>query len=82
MASTLRRQRCSQRSIVAFLLWGRHAQAKEWLLEGGPHLVLKSSHPTGYSAHIDFTGTSPFSRANDELRKVGRSEIDWRLPPD
>jgi uracil-DNA glycosylase len=67
---------------VAFLLWGRHAQAKAQLLEGGPHLVLKSSHPTGYSAHIDFTGTSPFSRANEELQRVGRPDIDWRLPPD
>lgn len=67
---------------IAFLLWGKHAQEKARLLEGGPHLVLESSHPTGYSAHIDFTGTSPFSRANDELRTVGRPEIDWRLPLD
>ena len=66
---------------VAFLLWGQHAQAKAHLLEGTPHLVLRSSHPTGYSAHIDFTGTSPFSRANRELAKVGRPAIDWRLPP-
>lgn len=67
---------------VAFMLWGRDAQKKERLLAGGRHLVLKSSHPSGLSARIDFTGTSPFTRANDELRKAGQTPIDWRLPPE
>lgn len=65
---------------VAFMLWGRDAQKKERLLAGGRHLVLKSSHPSWFSARIDFTGTSPFTRANDELRRTGQPPIDWGLP--
>ena len=67
---------------VAFMLWGKHAQAKEYLLDGGRHTVLQSSHPSGRSAHINFTETSPFTRANDELRKAGQPPIDWGLPPE
>lgn len=67
---------------VAFMLWGKHAQAKEYLLDCGRHLILKSSHPSGRSAHINFTKTSPFTRANDELRNAGQPPIDWRLPPE
>lgn len=71
-----------KRHPVAFLLWGNDAQKKGRLLKGTPHPVLRSSHPSGRSARLDFTGTSPFSRANEALRRVGRPDIDWRLPPD
>lgn len=67
---------------VAFMLWGKHAQAKEYLLDGTRHIVLQSSHPSGRSAHIKFRETSPFTRANDELRKARQTPIDWRLPPE
>ena len=65
---------------VAFMLWGKDAHTKEYLLDGGRHLVLKSSHPSWFSAGIDFTETSPFTRANDELREAGQPPIDWGLP--
>ena len=67
---------------VAFMLWGKHAQAKEYLLDGTRHIVLKSSHPSWFSARIDFTETSPFTRANDKLREAGQPPIDWGLPPE
>ena len=67
---------------VAFLLWGKDAQKAERHLLEGPHLILESSHPSGRSAHLNFNNTSPFRRANAELRKAGEPEIDWNLPPD
>jgi uracil-DNA glycosylase len=38
------------RSGLAFLLWGRNAQAKEALIDGSKHLILKAAHPSPYSA--------------------------------
>lgn len=65
---------------VAFMLWGNDAQKKKRLIEGGRHIILESSHPSGLSAHINFTGKSPFTRVNAKLRLAGQPEIDWRLP--
>jgi uracil-DNA glycosylase len=65
---------------VAFLLWGRHAQAKAALI-GPRHLVLAAAHPSPLSARRGFFGSRPFSRANAFLDAAGRAPIDWRLPP-
>jgi uracil-DNA glycosylase len=68
------------RDPVAFLLWGRHAQAKAALI-GPRHLVLAAPHPSPLSARRGFFGSRPFSRANAFLAAAGRPPIDWRLPP-
>jgi uracil-DNA glycosylase len=59
------------------ILWGRDAQSAEDLLPGVP--VVKSPHPSPMSADRGFFGSRPFSRANEELAKLGAPEIDWRL---
>jgi uracil-DNA glycosylase len=70
-----------------FLLWGAHAQAKAALIESvgvSRHAVLMSNHPSPLSARrppVPFLGSRPFSRANACLRAWGRSEVDWRIPP-
>ncbi|MFC2947468.1 uracil-DNA glycosylase [Virgibacillus sediminis] len=66
---------------VAFILWGRNAQAKEELITSSHHLIIKSPHPSPFSANKGFFGSRPFSRTNQFLRKVGRPEIDWSIPP-
>ncbi|MGM7703182.1 uracil-DNA glycosylase [Pseudalkalibacillus sp. Hm43] len=65
---------------VVFLLWGRHAQAKEELITNGHHLILKSPHPSPFSANKGFFGSRPFSKINMFLRENGMEEIDWRIP--
>ncbi|SFP89424.1 uracil-DNA glycosylase [Salibacterium halotolerans] len=65
---------------VVFILWGRHAQAKEELVNADRHLVIKSPHPSPFSAHKGFFGSRPFSRTNEFLREMGRPEIDWCIP--
>ncbi|MBF8781421.1 uracil-DNA glycosylase [Pseudomonas fulva] len=66
---------------VVFLLWGKHAQSKQVLIDGTKHLVLKSVHPSPLSAHRGFLGCGHFSRANSFLEQWGLAPIDWSLPP-
>jgi len=68
-----------ERNGVVFLLWGRFAQAKESLIDGDKHQVLKSAHPSPLSAYNGFFGCRHFSRTNDYLEKQGKTGIDWRL---
>lgn len=63
-----------------FLLWGSHAQKKAESVDGRRHLVIKTSHPSPYSADRGFFGSRPFSRANAFLEKNGRGTIDWQIP--
>jgi uracil-DNA glycosylase len=64
---------------VVFLLWGRYAQAKEILVDGSKHLVLKAAHPSPLSAYNGFFGCRHFSLTNEYLKKQGQEGIDWRL---
>jgi len=68
-----------EKSGVVFLLWGRFAQAKESLIDGSKHLVLKSAHPSPLSAYNGFFGCKHFSRTNEYLEKFGKKGIDWTL---
>ena len=42
--------------------------------------VIASPHPSPLSASRGFFGSRPFSRANDELARMGAQPVDWRLP--
>ncbi|WLD93252.1 uracil-DNA glycosylase [Alkalihalobacillus sp. AL-G] len=66
---------------VVFILWGRHAQQKEELITNNDHFILKSPHPSPFSANRGFFGSRPFSRANLFLKKNGLDEIDWEILP-
>jgi len=67
------------KSGVVFLLWGRYAQAKESLIDGSKHLILKAAHPSPLSAYNGFFGCRHFSKANEYLKQQGLEGIDWRL---
>lgn len=69
----------SGREGIIFLLWGRHAQAKEGLIDGERHYVLKAPHPSPLSAHRGFIGCGHFSQVNELLAARGGTPIDWRL---
>lgn len=62
---------------VVFLLWGAYAQRKGEVIDESKHCVLKSPHPSPFSAHNGFFGCRHFSRANAYLREHGKPEIDW-----
>jgi len=64
---------------VVFLLWGRYAQAKESLIDGTRHLILKSAHPSPLSAYNGFFGCKHFSKTDEYLEQQGLTRIDWSL---
>lgn len=64
---------------VVFILWGRHAQAKEVLVTGEQHVIIKSAHPSPLSARRGFFGSKPFSKVNEHLTKMGEPPIDWQI---
>lgn len=66
-----------ERTGLVFLLWGRHAQAKEALIDTDRHYVLKAPHPSPLSAHRGFLGCGHFSAANEILAAQGGTPIDW-----
>ncbi|MBL6665087.1 MAG: uracil-DNA glycosylase [Rickettsiales bacterium] len=65
---------------LVFLLWGSHAQKKAATVDRKKHLVLKSPHPSPFSAHKGFFGCKHFSKCNEYLAKNGLEAIDWSLP--
>ena len=64
---------------VVFILWGNFAQQKQQLITSSQHFIIKSPHPSPFSANRGFFGSKPFSRTNDFLRSLGRQEINWKI---
>ena len=73
------RQLSSNRTGIVFLLWGKYAQAKEPLIDTTKHFILKSPHPSPFSADRGFFGCKHFSKTNEILIREGKSPIDWKL---
>lgn len=69
----------SKRENLVFVLWGNFAIKKECLIDRAKHLVLKSAHPSGLSAHKGFFSSKPFSKINKYLRTKSIEEINWRI---
>lgn len=70
--STLKKQ-------VVFILWGKFAQEKQALIDETRHHLLKSAHPSPFSADKGFFGCRHFSKTNAYLVKEGIDPIDWKL---
>ncbi len=64
---------------LVFLLWGNYAQQKATMIDPEKHLILKTTHPSPFSAHNGFLGSKHFSKTNDFLRLHGLDPIDWSL---
>ena len=68
-----------QRTGLVFVLWGRQAQQKISMIDQQKHLVIRSPHPSPYSADRGFFGSKPFSKINAYLQKQGKKPIDWTI---
>ncbi|GGN55987.1 MULTISPECIES: uracil-DNA glycosylase [Oceanobacillus] len=64
---------------VVFILWGKHAQEKEIFLTNKRHHIIKSPHPSPFSANRGFFGSRPFSETNEFLSANGRAAVDWEI---
>ena len=68
-----------EKENLVFLLWGSYAQQKGKQINSEKHLVLRSPHPSPYSADRGFFGNKHFSKANAYLQSNGKAPIDWSL---
>jgi uracil-DNA glycosylase len=65
---------------IVWILWGKQAQNYERMIDIHKHHVIKGAHPSGLSAHqYGFFDQEYFKRANDYLKKSGKTPIDWNL---
>ena len=69
----------NEKENIVFILWGNYAQDKGKHIDEKKHLVIKSPHPSPFSARKGFFGSKPFSRCNDYLKENGIEEIDWGI---
>jgi len=60
-----------------FILWGAYAQKKGSIIDTAKHFIIKSTHPSPFSAHNGFFGSKPFSKTNAYLKKENMQEINW-----
>jgi len=70
----------AEKEHVVFILWGKYAQAKESVIDTTRHRVIKSPHPSPFSANRGFFGSQPFSRTNAILGDWGLEPVDWVIP--
>ena len=67
-----------QERPVVWIVWGK--KAADAILEASmneKHLILKSPHPSPFSAHTGFFESKPFSKANEYLKANGTTDIQW-----
>lgn len=62
---------------VVFLLWGSPALKKSKFIDERKHYILSAPHPSPLSAYRGFFGCKHFSKTNEILKRLGKSEIIW-----
>lgn len=72
-------QLSAQKTGLVFLLWGKFAQQKAALIDEKKHTVLKSAHPSPFSAYTGFFGSKHFSKTNEILIAEGKKPINWQI---
>lgn len=64
---------------IVYMLWGAYAQSKHDLIDTDKHVILATTHPSPLSAHRGFLGCRHFSKANEALKKLNRTPVNWSL---
>ena len=64
---------------VIFMLWGNNAKEKRQYIDTTRHHILTSVHPSPLSASRGFFGCNHFGKANDILKSMGQTAIDWQI---
>ena len=67
----------SEKENVVFMLWGAYAQKKCMNISEKKHLVIKTSHPSPFSAHKGFFGSKQFTSCNEYLLANKKQPINW-----
>lgn len=68
-----------KKNNIVFILWGNFAKEKGNHIDENKHLVLRSAHPSPFSADKGFFGSKHFSKTNEYLSVHGIEPIDWLI---
>lgn len=71
------KQLSDKKENLVFILWGAYAQKKGTVIDEAKHFVIKSPHPSPFSAYNGFFGSRPFSKCNTYLQSIKLKGIDW-----
>jgi len=69
----------SKEKNKVFILWGNKAKQKEKFINGEKNLILKSAHPSPFSAKYGFFGNNHFKLCNEYLVNKGIEPINWEI---
>lgn len=64
---------------VVFMLWGEYAKQKEIIIDAKRHCILKSAHPSPYSADKGFFKNKHFEKCNKYLEECKKTPINWNV---
>jgi uracil-DNA glycosylase len=64
---------------VIFLLWGAPAKKKAALITAPQHKILTAAHPSPLSAYNGFFGCDHFRKANQYLKAMQKTPIDFQI---
>lgn len=67
----------AQKTPLAVVLWGKHAQSFKEIFDPEHHFILSSAHPSPLSAYRGFFGSKPFSKINVFLNNNNLDAIQW-----
>ena len=62
---------------IVFVLWGNAARSKKTLITNKIHKIVESAHPSPLSYTRGFKDSKPFSKVNNLLKSMGKTEINW-----
>lgn len=62
---------------IIFMLWGNFAKKKASLIDANKHYIITAPHPSPLAR--GFVGSGVFIQANEYLKKMGKSPMDWNL---
>jgi uracil-DNA glycosylase len=66
---------CSDEGGKVFVLWGKEASTFDRYIDTSINTILKSAHPSPYSADKGFFGNNHFKMINELLNPP----IDWNI---
>jgi len=75
-------QLSNNKENLVFILWGNYAQKKIHLIDETKHCIIKSVHPSPFSARNGFYGSKPFTKTNEYLASVDKEAINWKIEDD
>ena len=58
---------------------GEFRSKKIHLIDETKHCIIKSVHPSPFSASNGFFGSKPFTKTNEYLASVNKEGVNWKI---